>query len=150
MNVLHHEAQIWEGSVTPTKTAVDILRDPIVILDQELCVVSANGPFYRTFQVDKKDTEGKLFSELGDGQWGIPALEKSLREIGKQNIFLKAFEVDRIFPKIGRRVFILNARQIYQTKELLGVLPPRILVALEDVTQIFEVAKVLAGKASFR
>ena len=149
MVVLQNEIPIWEGSVIPTKTAVDILRDPILILDQELRVLSANGPFYRMFQVNQEETEKKLFSELGDGQWNDSVLNTALQEIITNNSFLKGVEIDQVFPKIGHRIFILNARQIYQTKETLGTLPPRILVALEDITQMAKIARAIAGKAQF-
>jgi chemotaxis protein methyltransferase CheR len=119
------------------------VREPVLILDKDLHVMIANESFYRTFQVEKKDTEGTLVYELGDGQWNIPALRKLLEEILPKNTFFKGFEVIHEFPAIGRKVMILNARQIHSKQ-----LPPIILLAMEDVTEMMAVAETLAGHAN--
>ena len=92
-----------------------------------------------------KDTENKIVYDLGNGQWNIPALRKLLEDILPKNTFFKGFEVDHDFPIIGRKIMILNARQIYfnddRTTELY---PPIILLAIEDITEMMAVAEVLA------
>ncbi len=134
---------LWEESWTYIKTVVDIVREPVLILDKDLHVIVANDSFYRTFQVEAKDTEHKLVYDLGDGQWNIPALRKLLDEILPKNTFFKGFEVIHEFPAIGRKVMILNARQIHSKR-----LPPIILLAMEDVTEMMAVAETLAGHAN--
>jgi nitrogen-specific signal transduction histidine kinase len=134
---------LWEESWTYIKTVVDIVREPVLILDKDLHVMVANESFYRTFQVEQKDTEKKLVYDLGDGQWNIPALRKLLDDILPKNTFFKGFEVIHEFPAIGRKVMILNARQIHSKQ-----LPPIILLAMEDVTEMMAVAETLAGHAS--
>lgn len=136
-------ASLWEESWTYIKTVVDIVREPVLILDKDLHVMVANESFYQTFQVDPKDTEKKLVYDLGDGQWNIPALRKLLDDILPKNTFFKGFEVIHEFPAIGRKVMILNARQIHSKQ-----LPPIILLAMEDVTEMMAVAETLAGHTS--
>jgi len=104
---------LWEQSWTYIKTVVDVVREPILILDNKLRVMAANESFYRTFQVSAKDTEERIIYELGNGQWNIPGLRKLLEDILPKNSFFKEFEVTHIFPVIGRKVMILNARQIH-------------------------------------
>src|ERR1700690_2948433 len=133
----------WEESWKYIKTVVDVVREPVLILDKDLHVMVANESFYRTFQVEAKDTEKKLVYDLGDGQWNIPALRKLLDDILPKNTFFKGFEVIHEFPAIGRKVMILNARQIHSKQ-----LPPIILLAMEDVTEMMAVAETLAGHAS--
>src|SRR4051812_20944831 len=53
---------------------VDTVREPLVVLDQDLRVVAANHSFYLTFKIKADHTQGKLVYELGDGQWDIPTL----------------------------------------------------------------------------
>ena len=72
-NLVEH---LWEKSWTYIKTVVDVVREPILILDKDLRVMTANDSFYRTFQVEKKDTENRIVYGLGNGQWDIPALKK--------------------------------------------------------------------------
>jgi nitrogen-specific signal transduction histidine kinase len=137
---------VWEESWTYIKTVVDVMREPVLILNKELCVMAANEPFYKTFRVQPKDTEHHLVYELGNGQWDIPALKKLLEDILAKNTFFKGFEVEHEFPTIGRKHILLNARQIH-FKEVTSVelAPPIILLAMEDVTEMMEVAETLAN-----
>ncbi|MCX6702496.1 MAG: PAS domain-containing protein [Candidatus Wolfebacteria bacterium] len=141
--------RLWEKSWTYIKTVVDVVREPVLILDKDFRVMTANESFYRTFQVERMDTEGKVVYELGNGQWNIPALKKLLEDILPENTFFKGFEVIHEFPFIGRKVMILNARQIHFKEDSVSeMLPPIILLAIEDVTEIMAVAETLAGHAN--
>ncbi len=140
--------RFWEESWTYIKTVVDVVREPVLILDKDLRVMTANDSFYRTFQVELKDTEQNIVYELGNGQWNIPALRKLLEDILPKNTFFKGFEVAHEFPVIGRKVMILNARQIHSKGIATAKLfPPIILLAMEDVTDMMVVAETLAGHA---
>ncbi len=137
--------EMWQESWIYIKTVVDVLREPVVILDKDLRVMAANEPFYRTFQVAPKDTEGSIVYDLGNGQWNIPALRKLLDDILAKNTFFKGFEVVHEFPNIGHKVILLNARQIHFTeKARTHIAPPIILLAMEDVTEMMMVAETLA------
>ncbi len=139
----------WEESWTYIKTVVDIVREPVLVLDKDLRVMAANEAFFRTFQVDTIATEGKVVYELGNGQWNIPALRKLLEDILPKNTFFKGFEVAHEFPFIGRKVMILNARQIHPKEEAASkIFPSIILLAIEDVTEMMVVAETLASHAN--
>ena len=144
--------RFWEESWTYIKTVVEVVRHPVLILDKDFRVMAANEPFYRTFQVIPKDTEGKVVYELGNGQWDIPALRKLLENILPQNTFFNGFEVAHKFPFIGHKTMILNARQIYSRfpKEdpSSKVFPPIILLAMEDITDMMMVADTIASHAN--
>jgi len=133
-----------EESWNYIKTVVDIIREPILVLDSGLHVMVANEPFYRMFQVDLKETEGTLIYELGNGQWDIPALRKLLENILPKNIFFKDFEVSHEFPFIGHKSMILNARHIYPNYGDHVLLPPIILLAIEDISPMMAIAQTLA------
>jgi nitrogen-specific signal transduction histidine kinase len=137
--------RFWEGSWTYVKTIVDVVREPVLVLDKDLRVMAANEPFYRTFQVERKDTEGKIVYELGNGQWNITALRQLLENILPKNTFFKGFEVTHDFLYIGRKSMILNARQIHFKDEAhLEHCPEIILLAIEDVTDLMVVAETIA------
>lgn len=112
-------------------SVVDTVREPLVVLDERLCVVSANRSFYSTFHTTAKQTEGELIYELGAGQWDIPKLRGLLEDILPKNSQFHDYEVDVVLPKIGRRVFSLNARRVEQPAEVKGL----ILLAMEDMTK---------------
>jgi nitrogen-specific signal transduction histidine kinase len=133
----------WKKSWTYIKTVVDVVREPVLILDKDLRVMAANESFYKTFQVDPKNTEEKVVYELGNGQWDIPSLRKLLEDILPKNTFFKGFEVAHDFPSIGHKTMILNARQIHVEED--ADFPPIILLAIEDVTEMMNVAEILAN-----
>jgi hypothetical protein len=105
--------------------------------------MDANEPFYKTFQVKEKDTEGKIVYDLGNGQWDIPDLKKLLEDILPKKTFFKGFEVTHKFPMIGRKIMILNARQIFIQDESTNN-KPIILLAMEDITEMMDVAEMLS------
>ncbi len=140
--------RFWDKSWTYIKTVVDVVREPILILDEEFNIVAANDAFYTTFLANLKDTEGKNIFELGNGQWDIPELRILLESILPKKMFFKGFQVAHEFPGIGRRVMILNGRQIYVTDETsTEPFPSIIVLAMEDVTDMMVVAESLAKQA---
>ncbi len=140
----------WEESWTYIKTVVDVVREPVLILDKNFRVLAANDPFYKTFQVESKDTENKIVYELGNGQWDIPDLRKLLENILPKNTFFKGFEVAHNFPAIGPKVMILNARQIHFNKNdaAAKIFPSIILLAIEDITEMMLIAETLASHSN--
>lgn len=140
---------LWERSWTYIKTVVDVAREPMVILDTDLRVMAANESFYDTFEVARKDTEGELLNQLGNGQWDIQVLQTLLQDVMKKHTYFKGFQVAHEFPKIGRKVIILNARQIHIiTDDEADDFPPIILLAMEDVTELMIVGESLAKHAN--
>ena len=113
------------------ETIMSTVRVPLVVLDAELRVVSANLSFYQTFQVTPEGTEKKLLYELGNHQWDIPPLRKMLEEILLKDIQFNDFEMEQDFPTIGHKVMLLNARQILHKENQAKM----ILLAIEDITE---------------
>ncbi len=107
------------------------IREPLIVLDRDLKVVTANPSFYRTFNVKPGETEGVLIYDLGNRQWDIPSLRKLLEDILPQNTNFHDFEVEHDFQTIGRKIMHLNARRIYDE----GNQTRMILLAIEDVTE---------------
>jgi two-component system CheB/CheR fusion protein len=91
---------------------VDTVHEPLIVLDAKLRVVSASRSFYRVFQVTPENTVGNLLYELGNRQWGIPALRELLENILPRDQSLEDYVVEHDFPAIGQRKMLLNARRI--------------------------------------
>lgn len=124
------DAKKAEASRAYFESVFETVREPLVVLDNKHRVVSANRCFYSSFRIRPSQVQGLCIWEIGDGAWDIPALRELLDDILPQNSSFDDFEVEHEFPKIGRRVFILNARRL----EPDTVLPGMILLAFEDVT----------------
>ena len=116
---------------------VESARDPLLILDADLRVRTANEAFYRTFQVGAKETEGRSIFELGNHHWKIPELRQLLEEILPRNTSFNGFEVTRDFESIGRRALLLNARALG------GADQHSILVGIQDITEHLHVQTAL-------
>jgi two-component sensor histidine kinase len=110
---------------------VDTVREPLLVLDKGLRVVSASRSFYKTFQADRQETEGHLLYTLGDGQWDIPVLRTLLGKIVPDESVLDDYEVEHEFPKIGKRTMLLNARTVVSERNAHTAL----LLAIEDVSE---------------
>jgi two-component system CheB/CheR fusion protein len=120
-----------ENALQFSQGIVDTMREPLIVLDAGLRVISANNAFYEMFQTDPRDTENTLIYDLGSHQWDIPALRKALEEILPQNSQFKDFLVEHDFPAIGRRKMLLNGRRIVRE----GVKTQTILLAIDDITE---------------
>jgi PAS domain S-box-containing protein len=113
------------------ESIVETVREPLVVLDTELRVISVNPSFCQTFEVTPEDAAGKLIYDLGNRQWNIPKLQVLLEEVIPRDSQFQNFEVDHRFPAIGHRTMLLNARQIYRK----GIGAQMILLAIEDITE---------------
>lgn len=146
-NGIYWADNVWKASWTYIRTVVDTVREPFLILDGNLRVIAANETFYRTFRVPIEETEKKLLYELGDGQWNIPDLRNLLEDILPKDTFFKGFQVSHVFPGIGQKRMLLNARRVYQNENNTKVtLEPIIFLAIEDVTEFTNIAEKLALK----
>jgi len=110
---------------------VETVREPLVVLDIDLKILSANRSFYNTFKVTPDETVGKFIYDLGNQQWDIPRLRTLFEEILPISTQFDNFEVEHNFPIIGRKIMLLNARRIYRKD--IGM--QMILLAIEDITE---------------
>src|SRR4029077_20121330 len=108
---------------------VDTIRDPLLVLDQNLRVVTANRAFYQAFRMNLQGIHGRPVYGLGDGQWDIPELRLLLEGVAPQHAVMEAYEVERDFPIIGRRSMLLNVRELFFQKDSRKL----ILLAIADV-----------------
>jgi two-component system CheB/CheR fusion protein len=114
------------------KGIVATVREPLLVLDAQLKVLSANRSFYRNFLATPEATENENLYNLGNRQWDIPALRQLLEGVLSENKFFEDYPVEHEFPEIGHRKMLLNARQIEQEDQ--DQRGPLILLAIEDVT----------------
>lgn len=109
---------------------VETVREPLVILNHNFRVVKANKTFYETFRASREETEGRLIYDLGNGQWNIPTLRELLEKILPAHSTFRDFEVTHEFERVGRKVMLLNASEIFDPNAQART----ILLAIEDAT----------------
>jgi len=110
---------------------VETVREPLVVLNSDLKILTANHSFYETFKVTPEATIGNFIYDLGNRQWDIPKLRVLVEEILPHDTVINGYEVEHDFLDIGRKTILLNARQIF--RENIG--SHIILLAMEDITE---------------
>ena len=109
---------------------LETVRSASILLDGSLRIKRATSPFYRLFHTRPANTEGRLFYEIGDGEWDTPDLRSLLEEILPRNSRVQDFELWQEVPPDGRRKLLLNAAR---TNKLVDN-EYFIIVSIEDVT----------------
>ncbi|GBE27945.1 blue-light-activated protein [bacterium BMS3Bbin03] len=113
------------------ESIVATIREPLIVLDAQLKVISANRPFCKSFQVEEAETVGKHIYDLGNRQWDISRLRELLENILPQNTSFSDFKMEHDFENIGKRIMLLNARRIYREDNKTQM----ILLSIEDITE---------------
>ena len=113
-----------------TEGIINTVREPLIILYEDLKVALANNSFYQAFKVKPGKTEGELIYNLGNRQWDIPKLRELLEDILPKTTSFDNFEVEHDFPDIGKRIMLLNACRFYLEANRTKL----IILTIEDIT----------------
>ena len=114
-----------------SESVVETIREPLLVINKAICIVSANAAYYKIFKTSEQDTIGKYLFEVDGGQWNNTKLRQLLENNLTDKIKIDDFELENNFQKIGKRTMLLNTRYIanhYGKEEL-------ILLAIEDITE---------------
>jgi two-component system CheB/CheR fusion protein len=106
---------------------------PLLVVDDELRVVSANAGFFTRFGGTPAEIEGGLVYAIRGREWDIPELRQLLEEVLPQRKSVDGFAIEHTFADRGRRCMVLSARELQR-----GSGRRLILVAIEDVTAYAE------------
>ena len=124
LNQMLKEQSAYAESIIAT------LREPMLVLDSKLNIVSTNPAFYAKFQVRSGDIVGRNIFELQNRQWDIPGLKKMLDKVSVEAVAVEDFPIEHTFKKIGKKNILLNARKIVRGSGQESL----ILLSFEDVT----------------
>jgi two-component system CheB/CheR fusion protein len=124
-----HAEQVVQAARNLADSIIETVREPLLVLDEQLRVVMVNQSFYRIFQVQPREVEQQLLYHLCNGAWNIPDLRSLLEEILPARTSFQDFILDQTFPHIGRKVLALNGRRLEQDTTQ----PGRILLAMEEM-----------------
>ncbi len=127
LQIVKEQKRIQEEAENVAST----VREPLLVLDDSLKVISANRSFYKNFQVMPDETIGRYLYQLGNQQWDIPQLRELLEKILPRNTSFTDFKMKHDFPSLGVREMLLNARRVVDPGNKVTQM---ILLAIEDVT----------------
>ncbi len=119
--------QVIEEARACAENIVETIREPLIVLDADLRVLSASRSFYQTFKVNPEETKGQFIYDLGNRQWDIPKLRHLLEEILPRSNTFDDYEIEHNFETIGPKIMLFNARRL-ATMQM-------ILITIEDITE---------------
>ncbi|MFA5271642.1 MAG: PAS domain S-box protein, partial [Candidatus Omnitrophota bacterium] len=119
--------QVIEKARNYAENILETMREPLIVLDTDLKVISANRSFYRTFKVTPEQTKGRFIYDLGNRQWDIPKLRHLLEELLLKNIAIDNYEIEHDFETIGPKAMLFNARRLADMQ--------MVLITIEDITE---------------
>jgi two-component system, chemotaxis family, CheB/CheR fusion protein len=130
IDALKRSTATIEAARNYAEAIVATVQVPLLVLEADFRVNTANRAFCETFQVSQLETARSTIFELGNGQWNIPGLRSILEDIITNNHSLQNFEVAHLFEKIGQKTMRITGWKIIE-----GGDTPRILLSIEDITQ---------------
>ncbi|HTV16965.1 MAG TPA: chemotaxis protein CheB [Acidobacteriaceae bacterium] len=109
---------------------IETIREPLLVLDQSLCIQTANPAFFDIFKTSSEATIGRSFYELDRGQWHLPIVSSLLGSLSQEgNGVIQEIELEHEFARIGWKTFQLNARYLRRSQE-----SNLILLVIEDIS----------------
>lgn len=113
-----------------TEAIVQTVRDPLVVLNTDLRVRTANKAFYNLFNL-QQEIDGLYFFELAAGLLDVPSLRQQLQETVTRGIGFQDFELTHYFRELGEKTLVFNATRMHSE----GDKRARILLAIGNVTE---------------
>jgi two-component system, chemotaxis family, CheB/CheR fusion protein len=124
---------------------ITTISEPLVVLNKNLEITSANAAFYKSFNLEEKEILKQAFYEIDGGQWNVAELRKMLEQTLDENNFNTHYELKKEFKRTGNRVMLLNARKIINDSNSEQL----ILLAIEDITDRKNLEESMQTKAEF-
>lgn len=123
------------------QSIVNTMREPLIVIDKDSMIKSANPAFYKYFQTTESQTEGHSFFEIGNCQWDIPEFKDHILKMLAEKTAIVDYKVDIACPGIGKKTMVVNADHIVDSKP-----EGMILLALEDITELAAANELLRSK----
>ena len=133
---LHARIQQIEELYTYYEGIIATVHEPVLMLDENIRIKSANKSFCKMFHVAEDDILGVSLYKLGNNQWNIPRLRELLEDIVPKNVRFHDFEVEQVFPIIGQKTMLLNAHRIIQQSQNEEL----IVLTIADITEVKRLA----------
>jgi len=107
-------SEAFEDARDLAESVIETVRSPLLVLDDQFRVLSANRAFYAVFPTQEANVQGRPLFELGKGQWDIPELRQLLGDILPERQIMHDFSVTLTSSNQEKRTILLNAREVRQ------------------------------------
>ncbi|MEF2549840.1 chemotaxis protein CheB [Aurantimonas sp. A2-1-M11] len=128
---LKHATDAINDARVYAETIVRTVQHPLLVLDRNLRVQTANEAFRELFAVFDEEPKGHIIFELGTGEWNNPPLRSLLDRVLSEDEDIRSFAFEQELHRTGRRSMLLTACRLQQE----GGRDDLILIAIDDVTE---------------
>jgi two-component system CheB/CheR fusion protein len=111
--------------------ALDIVAQPLAILDDKLQVGFPNLAFCRAFGISRGEIVGRSLTAIGDHRLDVPRVRDFLDLIRAHGTVVEDYEIEVEIPLLGSRVLLLSGRQIDEE----AAVSKETLVTIDDITE---------------
>jgi two-component system, chemotaxis family, CheB/CheR fusion protein len=108
IDALKRSTATVEAARNYAEAIVETVQVPLLVLESDFRVNTANRSFCDTFQVSQLETARMTIFELGNGQWNLPGLRSHLEDILAHDAILSNFEVEHLFEHIGQKTLAIK------------------------------------------
>ncbi len=122
---------------------IQTVNEPLIVLDEFLSIIFGNRAFDKTFQTNRSLIEGNSIFKICEGAFDTREVHESLEAILTCDVQGEGFQLEKEFPLIGYRIFIINPRPMRRYTE---ATEKQILIRFEDVTEQKKAEKTLKLK----
>jgi two-component system CheB/CheR fusion protein len=118
---------------------LDAMRDPLLVLDENLTVVRAGESYLTLFGVTADSLHQRKLFDVQNGCWNHPELRKLLKRALLEGAPLEDFEITLDINGLGERTVLVNARRVRRDSEGCQL----ILFTAQDVTESIQTQRGL-------
>ncbi|HME27591.1 MAG TPA: chemotaxis protein CheB [Acetobacteraceae bacterium] len=136
---LKRAEQLATTAQVSAENIVNTVREPLVIVDDRLVVISANCAFYQFFGVTAAIAIGQKLRDVVGGALDAPEFNALIERLLADGEPVEGFETRSLSGSGDERIVVLNAREVRH--EARGA--RRILVAMEDTTDSLRISREL-------
>ncbi len=125
------EAETTAELRTYFESIFNTVRQPLVVLDKDFAVLSANQYFYDIFQLRISEVVGHSLYEISNGAWDQPKLKDAINAALTENATLDDLEIEQDFANAGKKKFALSVRRLGDTLPL----PGHVLLTMQEIAE---------------
>lgn len=131
-NELHVRHDALNDAVAYSGAIVESIREPLVVLNSDLRIISVNKAFYDYFHLEQGSAEGKLLNAIGEGLFDRANLAVLLKEMLTKKTATADIELKFVLPLPGERTLLARVTRINVSSGGKGA---RLLLTMEDITK---------------
>ncbi|REG91646.1 CheR family methyltransferase [Flavobacterium aquicola] len=109
------------------ESIVKTIRQPLIIIDKNFIVHSANPSFYSCFRIHQEQTEGFPIFELENLHWSSTEIQESFFNKIRRNETVENFKIQFYFDPVTQKTMLVNVSMIPEDM---------ILITLEDISEL--------------